>query len=384
MLLKLFFISTLLSSLIPSHSLDHQKSLLLQLKNELVFDSSLSTKLVQWNQTEDDDQCCKWFGVGCDDDGQIISLQLDNESISGGIGDLSSLFRLKYLQKLNLAYNDFNYISIPRGIHNLTYLTHLNLSNAGFAGQVPFEISSLRRLVRLDFSSDYWDFEPLKLKHPNLKMLLRNMTGLRELYLDGVFISSRERTKWSHIISSYLPHLTKLSLAYCSLSGPLAKSFSQLHFLSVLRLDLNNLSTTGLDLLANFSSLTTLRLANCNLSGSFPSMIIQIPTLQILDLSQNELLSGSIPPFPQNGFLKYIALSHTKFSGSIPSSISNLKAVSEIKLSHCQFTGSILSTFTHLTQLIYVDLLNNFFISSLSSTLFEGLSNLVHLYLGHN
>ncbi|KAG6404575.1 hypothetical protein SASPL_136825 [Salvia splendens] len=159
MLLKLFFlISTLTSSFIStthsSHTkcLQHEKALLLQLKKELIFDSSFSTKLVQWNQTDD---CCSWHGVGCDTAGNVVSLQLENEAISDGVGDSSSLLRLKHLQKLNLAYKNFNSPPIPRGIHNLNYLTHLNLSNAGFGGQVPAEITSLRRLISLDISNDY-------------------------------------------------------------------------------------------------------------------------------------------------------------------------------------------------------------------------------------
>ncbi|XP_057797481.1 uncharacterized protein LOC131013428 [Salvia miltiorrhiza] len=157
MLPKLFFvISTLISSFIfTTHSyntqcLHHQKILLLQLKDELSFNSSLSTKLVRWNER---DECCKWHGVECDVAGYVVSLQLDDESISGGIADSSSLFRLEYLENLNLADNNFNDTPIPKGIHNLTYLTHLNLSDAEFGGQVPAEISSLRRLFDYMFGT---------------------------------------------------------------------------------------------------------------------------------------------------------------------------------------------------------------------------------------
>ncbi|XP_057789414.1 receptor-like protein 7 [Salvia miltiorrhiza] len=384
MLPKLFFtISTLISSFTFTYShtqcLHHQKTLLLQFKNDLIFDSSFSTKLVQWNQTDD---CCSWHGVACDAAGNVVSLHLDDEAISGGIGDSSTLFRLAHLQKLNLAYNNFNSTPIPRAIHNLTYLTHFNLSNAGFGGQVPAEISSLRRLASLDLSNDYWDIdEPLRLEHPNMEMLLQNMTSITELYLDGVFLSSHERRKWSHIVSSSLPNLTGLSLVWCSLSGPLAKSFSRLHSLSVLRLDSNNLSAVAADMFINFSSLTTLSLFNSGLKGSFPSKIFQIPSLQYLDLSGNEMLSGSIPPFPQTGSLKSLLLRATNFSGSLPNSIGNLRDLSEINLGGCKFTGSLPSSFANLTELMYVNLSYNFFTGSLSSALFGGLLKLVRLDL---
>ncbi|XP_057789416.1 receptor-like protein 7 [Salvia miltiorrhiza] len=339
MLPKLFFIviCTLISSFTFTNShtqcLHHQKTLLLQLKDELNFNSSLSTKLVRWNES---DECCKWLGVECDAAGYVVSLQLDNESISGGIADSSSLFKLMDLQKLNLASNDFNNTPIPKGIHNLTYLTHLNLSYGYFGGQVPLQLSFLRRLVCLDISHEYSESPSLEL--PNLEMLVQNLTGLRELYLGGVNVtSSDEKRNWIHIISSYLPNLTTLRLTRCGLSGPLAKSSGQLHSLSFLRLDMNDLGTELPDLFANFPSLTTLSLFKCGLKGSIPPTFANLTNLIDLDLSGNS------------------------FSGNIPHSL-----------------------FANLTNLIRVNLAYNFFTGSLSSTLFEGLSNLVYLDFRRN
>ncbi|KAG6402272.1 hypothetical protein SASPL_139149 [Salvia splendens] len=369
----------MLSSFISTHSnsqcLPNQQTLLLQLKKELIFNSTISTKLVQWNQSD------QWHGVECDAAGNVVSLQLDHEAISGGMEDSSSLFKLVYLQKLNLAYNDFSYLPIPKGIHKLTYLTHLNLSYAGFDGQVPSEILSLGRLVSLDMSNEYTS---LSLKHPNLEMLLQNLTGLRELYLDGAgILSSHEKTNWSHIISSYLRNITRLSMRSCFLSGPLAKSFWQLRSLSVLRLDSNDLSTVVPDLFASFPSLTNLSLIGCQLNSSFHSKLFQIPSLQNLDLSENSL-SGSIGPFPGTASFESLVLTGNNFSGSIPSSISNVENLSTLDLSHCQFSGSIPSTFANLTKLVHVDLQYNLFTGSLPAALFEGLSYLSYLRLNSN
>ncbi|KAI3470549.1 hypothetical protein Pfo_027212 [Paulownia fortunei] len=409
-LLSQFFFICILSNIcitnfthVYSQCLEDQKSVLLELKNDLIFDVSASRKLAQWNQTED---CCSWDGVECDGSGHVISLQLDNELISGGIENSSSLFSLRYLEKLNLAYNCFDNIQIPSGIHNLTYLTHLNLSNAGFGGQIPVELSLMRRLVSLDMSSVFPGIQPLELVNPNLQMLLQNLTGLRELYLDGVNISA-QGSEWCQVISSSLPDLRILSLRSCNLSGPLDPSLLQLHSLSVLQLDTNNLSTTVPDFFANFSSLTTLSLSSCSLKGSFPEMIFQVPTLQILDLSHNMLLSGTIPQFPQSGSFRTMVLSNANFSGSLPDSISNLRMLSKIDVSNCKFIGPIPSTLANLTELVYVDLSVNFFTNSippfymskklvyidlsrniltgsLSSLHFDGHSNLVYINLGYN
>ncbi|XP_057797806.1 receptor-like protein 7 [Salvia miltiorrhiza] len=356
MLPKLLFISILVSFILSTHSyniqcLHHQKTLLLQFRNELFFDPSISTKLVQWNES---DECCKWPGVECDAAGYVISLQLDNDSIAGEIADSSSLFKLMHLQKLNLAFNYINYTLIPRGIHNLTYLTHLNLSNAGFGGQVPAEISSLRRLVSLDIS-----YLTTSVK---LEMLIQNLTGLRELYLDSVNVTSpHESRKWSHIISSYLPNLTTLSLRSCGLSGPLAKSFGQLHSLSILRLDENDLSTELPDLFANFPSLTTLTLANCGLKGSIPSTFANLTNLICVDLSGNSF-TGSLSSTLFEGLsnLVYLDLSSNSFLGNIPHSLFALPSLLGLDLSYNQFNGTLqLDECQNLANLTLLDLSHN-------------------------
>ncbi|KAG6404597.1 hypothetical protein SASPL_136847 [Salvia splendens] len=281
---------------------------ILELRNELIFNSSLSTKLVRWNESG---ECCKWYGVECDASGYVVSLQLDDEAISGGIG------------------------------------------------QVPTEILSLTRLVSLDISG----FD-ISLEHPNLEMLVQNLTGLRELYLDYVGItSSYERTKWSHIISSYLPNLTALSLFECHLSGPLSSSFLQLHSLSILRLSYNDLSAVAaLDLLASFPSLTVLGLSNCRLKGSIPATFANLTKLiHDVDLSFN-YLNGSLSPTLFEGFsnLSYLYLERNSFSGNIPHSLFGLPSLRELELSYNQFNGTFrLDNIRNLANLTYFGVSHN-------------------------
>ncbi|KAH0635818.1 hypothetical protein KY289_035733 [Solanum tuberosum] len=390
--------------LVSSQCLDDQKSLLLQLKGSLQYDSSFSKKLARWNQNTI--ECCNWDGVACDLSGHVIALELDYETISGGIENTSALFSLQYLERLNLAYNMFN-VGIPVGIGNLTNLKYLNLSNAGFVGQIHMMLSRLTKLVTLDLSTLFPDLDqPLKLENPNLSHFIENSTELRELYLDGVDLSS-QGTEWCQSLSSYLPNLTVLSLRDCRISGPIDESLSKLLFLSFIRLDQNNLSTTVPEYFANFSNLTTLTLGSCNLHGTFPERIFQVQALEILDLSHNELLSGRILNFPRNGSLMEISLSYTNFSGSLPESISNLQILSRLELPNCNFNGSIPSTMANLTNLVYLDFSFNKFIGSipyfrrskkltyldlsrngltglLSRAHFEGLSELVYINLGTN
>jgi Leucine-rich repeat (LRR) protein len=158
---------------------------LLKLKNNLTFNPAMSTKLARWNQSTD---CCSWEGVTCYE-GLVIGLDLTNESISGVLDDSSSPFGLQHLQSLSLASNSITYSYIPSEFDKLANLCYLNLSNAGFEGKVPVAISHLTRLVTLDLSDTY--FSMLKLKNPNLNMLIHNLSWLIELHLDGVRISAQ-------------------------------------------------------------------------------------------------------------------------------------------------------------------------------------------------
>ncbi|KAK4489563.1 hypothetical protein RD792_005373 [Penstemon davidsonii] len=373
-----------------------------KLKNSLIFDSSSSTKLVYWNQNVD---CCNWNGIACDSSGHVISLELDNESILGGIENSTTLFSFQYLERLNLAYNSFFNTQFPEQLVNLTRLAYLNFSNAGFTGQIPHEISKIRSLVSLDLSCQSQRVLPLKLEDPNLEILVQNLTSLKELYLDGVEISNHTNDWWGSLSES-LPNLRNLSLRNCDLSGSLNPTLTQLQSLTVLRLDRNNLSTIVPDFFANFRNLTVLTLRFCYLQGSFPETIFQVPSLQYLDLSNNTLLKGKIPEFPFRGSFRTIILRSSSFSGSLPNSISNLSMLSIIDLSNCNFTGSIPYTIANLMELSYLDFSVNFFFGSIPvfstsklayidlsrnslngsflSANFEGLSNLSYFNLRYN
>jgi hypothetical protein len=190
---------------VSGQCIDEQRNLLIELKNSLKFNSNLSTKLVHWDETQTPD-CCSWAGVNCSDGGHVIGLNLNNESISGGLNNSSSLFRLQYLQNLSLAYNNFNSSRIPPEFGNLTNLIYLNLSTAGFAEQIPIEISRLTRLVTLDLSANYYlSISVLKIEKPNLATLVQNLSELKELYLDGVNISAQGK-EWCQALSSSLPN----------------------------------------------------------------------------------------------------------------------------------------------------------------------------------
>ncbi|KAF8031128.1 hypothetical protein BT93_D0353 [Corymbia citriodora subsp. variegata] len=319
-----------------------QRSLLLELRNSLVFHTSWSTKLVRWGRSAN-----SWSGMTCED-GLVVGLDLSEEGIYGGIDRSSSFFRLKFLRSLNLAFNDFNFSAVPSGLVNLSRL-------------IPEELSHLTKLRTLDLSySSEWG--SLKLEKPSLKSLIGDMGELRELYLDGVNMSI-EGSEWCNALSSSVPKLEVLSMSYCSLSGPIDASLLSLANLLVIQLNLNDLSATVPSILANFSNLKTLSLSGCDLQGEFPQKV-------------------SLPDFPESSSLETLVLSYMNISGRLPNSIGNLRKLSRLDLSDCSLSGSIPSSMENLSELTSLDLSWNDLTGSLPS--YGSSRNLTSIYLFNN
>jgi Leucine-rich repeat (LRR) protein len=375
--------------------LGNQQSLLLQLKDSLVFDRASSTKLVHWNPSVD---CCSWEGVTCNE-GRVIGLDLTNESISGGFNSSSSLFSLQYLQHLGLACNNFSN-QIPSQFDRLTNLGYLNLSNACFTGQIPIAISQLTRLVSLDLSTSYMDhcvFDSLKLENPNLNMLVQNLSELTELYLDRVNISV-QGSEWGTALSSSLPKLRVLSLSHCHLSGPIPMFVFE--FPSLERLDLSH-NKLGLafsklktfpQVLINQSTLSNLDLSANQIHGDIPNWIWNLRYLDSLNLSYNYLktldlpllnmssvhsldlrsnqLQGQLSVFPK--YARYLDFSKNNFSCVIPASIGDsLSEAYFFSLSSNKVYGTIPGSICNATNLRVLDLSDNFLSDTIPQCLFK-------------
>ncbi|XP_028116795.1 receptor-like protein 7 [Camellia sinensis] len=233
-----------------------------------------------------------------------------NSFLHGSINSSSSLFSLVHLQRLNLAYNDFDYSCIPSEIGHLSGLTSLNFSSSVFSCQIPLKISKLSKLVSIDlsFNVDSSNAGGLKLEKPGLRSLLQNLTNLKVLRLNDVSISSE------------VP-----------------------------------------DTLANLTSLTTLVFENCGLRGEFPISIFYLPNLQVLDVSLNGYLTGHLPEFHPSSPLQHLMLSYNSFSGKLPNSIGNLNFLNQLNFSGYYFSGSLPTSLGNLTQLNYASLSSNKF-----------------------
>ncbi|XP_022722196.1 receptor-like protein 12 [Durio zibethinus] len=374
---------------LQNHCLDDQRSALLQLHHDLYYapNFTFSSKAELWDLNTD---CCFWKGITCDAIGHVIGIDLSYRNLSGSF---YSIFNLHHLQLLNLAGNNFNTTLFQYEFDKLPNLTHLNLSNSCFHGQIPMEISQLTRLVSLDLSNQdscYLRYplpsvfkQPLKLENPDFKTFIQNLKPLTELYLDSVYISTQS-TKWCEATSTVLRNLHVLSLSNCGLTGPFCSSLLRLPFLSNLFLAGNPISYLPPNFLKIKSPLVSLSLVSCNLSRYFPTEILLLPKMKSIDISENYALGGQLPEFPLNNALQILTISSTNFSGKLPESIGNLKFLTNLDLNGCNFFGQIPSSIANLTNLVKLDISYNNFNGFIPAFHRSGVPNLAYLYLQGN
>ncbi|KAL7190213.1 hypothetical protein ACSBR2_022489 [Camellia fascicularis] len=296
--------------------------------------------------------CCSWKEVTCDwSNGHVIGLNLSCSDLQGTIQPNNTLFHLRHLQTLNFAFNDFNFSRISPDFGSFASLTHLNLSDTNFTGRIPSKISHLSKLISLDLSYN----ELGRLKQHTFNMFLRNLTQLRELYLDWLKISS----PLPYALLN-LPCLTSLSLADCQLHGkfklPYFNATSSLQFL-----DLFDISFSGQlpKSISNLKALNSLYLFNCNLSGSIPASLWNLTQITNLGFGYNS------------------------FGGQIPSSISNLAKLNGLYLFGNNWNGQIPDSLGNMSQLTSLYLHDNSLNGTTPSSLFE-LQYLTKLQLSSN
>ncbi|XBI24018.1 hypothetical protein VPH35_049158 [Triticum aestivum] len=231
--------------------------------------------------------------------GYVTALELSGRGLySQGLDP--AIFNLTSLPLLDLSLNNFGQCNLPAtGFERLSLLTDPNLSNSAFQGQISANLPTLSPckvqlliIQHLDLSVLYYAASDdslnghgtripgvtswLWLQDPKFQILIGNINNLRELYLDGVDMSS-SADDWCNAFSKSLPDLRVLSLRYCNLVGPICPSLSPLNSLAAISLQDNfdTSATPPLEMLMDSHNLSFLQLAWKNIQRWFPSRIFQ-------------------------------------------------------------------------------------------------------------
>ncbi|KAL3501994.1 hypothetical protein ACH5RR_036443 [Cinchona calisaya] len=364
-----------------------------------------SNRLSSW----DGDNCCAWEGIRCDEKtGHVIKLDLsnpvsfDNERyfddkdyfanfsrnrLGGEINP--SLLNLEFLLSLDLSMNNFSGIEIPAFFGSLKSLEFLNLSSAGFGGNIPQDLGNLSRLQYLHIGPGIsYSFHFLVGDYvltANTLKWVTELSSLKILDLSGVQIW--EDNDWLHSIN-LLPSLVSLNLAGCGLNTFPPISLINFTSLTSLNLQWNNFNSTIPLWLSNITSLQQLHLDHNSFDRLIPNSMEKLTSLIVLDLSSNFFAIPLPNSLCKLKSLVQMDLSGNYFQGMIPYCLENLTSLAILNLEGNSFHGPIPDSISNLCSLQVLDLSLNQFNSSLPNFIRDPsgclLNSLKELYLISN
>ena len=284
----------------------------------------------------------QWHGVDTDEQGQVISLDLGYNGLSGTLP--AELGELDYLQSLNLQNNDLTG-SIPEELGSVPSLIRLQLGGNRLTGEIPATLGSLVNLTHLNLSGNRLGFPPGS-GHPTghtfsgeIPTALAELNNLRVLDLSENHFTGRVPVAFGGF--GDLVNLTHLNLSGNQLTGSIPFQLSNLRSLLHLDLSANRLSGEIPYQLGDLTRLEALDLSNNNLNSAIPlELVVKLDSLHRLNLSHNRLRGSLSSRLGELEYLSVLDVSNNRMTGEIPEELGNLP-LTVLYLQHNDFSGCL-------------------------------------------
>lgn len=383
--------------------------------------------LSNWDSTKGKSYC-NYTGIACDDQENIIEINISGWSLSGKFPNEVCSY-LPKLRILSLGLNKFDG-EFPLGITNCSFLEILNMSSVYFTGHLPdftplsnslkvldlsynlfsgdfpLSITNLTNLEVLNFNENgqfnLWELPESITRLTMVKSLVLstcmlrgrlspsvgNMTSLVDLELSGNYLVGGVPKELGllknleHLELYYnqlegeipeeignLTQLLDLDMSVNKFKGRIPTSICRLPRLRVFQLYTNSLVGEIPSVIANSTTLNTLSLYENLLTGEVPRDLGKSSIMVALDLAENGL-SGNLPEgLCSGGRLNYFLLLQNKFSGEIPKNYAECKSIVRFRVSSNNLEGEIPEGIFSLPLASIIDVGYNNFKGSISRTI---------------
>jgi len=269
---------------------------------------------------------CSWAGVSCDEEGQIIRLDLGGQGLSGTFPE-GIIYMLPFLSRFAFTLGSLRG-PLPGEMSKMIHLKRVVLGRNSFTGTIPE-----------GWWSSSWD--QLVLSGNKITGSLSTKIGqLRDLKFFLVANNSLSEKLPSEI--GLLNSIARFDVSGNDITGEIPSEIGSWRSALVLRLHTNRLQGQIPDSIGKISSLRELELhTNPGLSGALPEPLFDLTQLNRLDIGNCDLSGTLSNDIGKLSVLYFLFISDNKFSGLLPTAFAQLTNLHQVQLQGTGLLGTV-------------------------------------------